>query len=578
MLTTPRPRPLSRLLAATLACVAAAGTACGADSYDPATAQLTIPTLTLGGATYSTMVITVGAIVSGPQGTAPLTAADSYNPALNQLTVPAVVVAGKTYYNVVVTVGNLVSIGGVTGADTFDGAHLTMPLVQTGGKIYRNVVASVGPILSVAGGFPGAAPDTYNTLTRALAVGTVAYAGHVYTNVVVTGGSVVSAAGVYATASEANLHSFTGTDGATPFNGLVQGSDGNFYGTTSGGGAHSGGTAFVMTPAGVVTVLHSFGAVGDGISPAIMPLVQGSDGNFYGTTIAGGAYGQGTVFLLTPGGTETPLYSFAGGVDGAQPYGGVIFGSDGNLYGTTYAGGQFTYGTFYRVTPAGVETVLHDFGGSLTDGAQPRVGVVLGKDLNFYGTTYTGGQSGNGTVYQVTSTGTETPLYAFTGGVDGGTPSRMILASDGNFYGTTVYGGAHNVGAVFRFSPTGGEAGIYSFSGTFGPTSPVGTVDGANPNRGLIEGSDGNLYGTTFFGGTYDEGTVFKVTRTGVETVVYSFSGNGSVPNSTDGAHPAGLMQARDGSFYGTTVIGGANTNYSTSGNGAIFRLSNVIP
>ena len=236
---------------------------------------------------------------------------------------------------------------------------------------------------------------------------------------------------------------------------LLQGSDGNFYGTTAYGGIGGGGTGvsvtgdgtvFKMTPTGEETVLHLFAAApADGTYPAV--LIQGSDGNFYGTTGAGGANNAGTVFKLTPEGVETILYSFGGGSDGGGGVG-LVQASDGNFYGTTGAGGANNVGTVFKLTPEGVETVLYSFSGtsySGPDGANPVGQLVQGSDGNFYGVTSFGGLPSPvvmntttcGTVFKVTPEGVETILHRFSG-PDGQDPNGLVQGSDGNFYGTTV--------------------------------------------------------------------------------------------------------------------------------------------
>jgi uncharacterized repeat protein (TIGR03803 family) len=233
---------------------------------------------------------------------------------------------------------------------------------------------------------------------------------------------------------------------------LIQGSDGYFYGTTGANGTSDDGTVFKITPSGTETVLHAFPKTGtDGEIP-YAGLIQGRDGNFYGTTYFGGANGLGTVFRVTPSGTETVLYSFAGGSDGEHPYAGVIQGSDGNFYGTTYQGGTSGYGTVFKLTPSGTETVLYSFAGSSSDGANPEAGLIQGSDGNFYGNTYLGGASNLGTVFQLTPSGTETVLRAFAGGSsDGANPSaNLIQSSDGNLYGSTGAGGTSGHGTFFK--------------------------------------------------------------------------------------------------------------------------------
>jgi len=356
---------------------------------------------------------------------------------------------------------------------------------------------------------------------------------------------------------ETVLYSFTGgtTDGVSPRAALIQGSDGNFYGTTSGGGTSNTGTVFKVTPAGVETVLYSFaGGTTDGVSPRAA-LIQGSDGNFYGTTASGGTSGKGTVFKVTPAGVETVLYSFTGGTtDGSVPVAALIQGSDGNFYGTTSSGGASSVGTVFKITPAGVETALHSFAGGTSDGGQPIAALIQGGDGNFYGTTSSGSANNTGTVFKITPAGVETVLHSFASGTDGFGPlAALIQGSDGNFYGTTSSGGTNNNGTVFKITPAGVETVFYSFSG--------GT-DGSQPQAALIQGADGNFYGTTLSGGTTTNGTVFKITPAGAETVLYSFD------SGPEGQTPTGLIQGSDGNFYGTTSRGG------TSGNGTVFKVT----
>lgn len=351
------------------------------------------------------------------------------------------------------------------------------------------------------------------------------------------------------------LHSFAGgsSDGKNPYHALILASDGNFYGTTLTGGASNGGVIFEISPGGNASVLYSFA------STPYSQVIQGSDGNFYGTTAGGGTYGRGTIFKVTPGGSESVLYSFPSG--GSDPYTGVIQGSDGNFYGTTGAGGSTDNGTVFEMTPAGVETQLYAFPKTGSGGNQPYAGLVQGSDGNFYGTTYFGGANGFGTVFRITPAGTETILYSFAGGSDGEDPyAGLIQGSDGNFYGTTYQGGAHNFGTIYRITPGGTETVLYAFSG--------GSSDGANPEAGVIQGSDGNLYGSTYNGGSGGLGTVFELTLVGAgagtETILHSFAGG-----SSDGSNPsANLIQGGDGALYGSTYAGG------TSNDGTFFKVT----
>jgi uncharacterized repeat protein (TIGR03803 family) len=298
--------------------------------------------------------------------------------------------------------------------------------------------------------------------------------------------------------TESVFHSFA----SMPWAGLMQASDGNFYGTTASGGTAGHGTVFKMTPSGTESVLYSFPA---GSSEPYCGLIQGTDGNFYGTTGANGTSDDGTVFQITPSGTETVLHAFPKtGTDGQIPYAGLIQGSDGNFYGTTYFGGSHGFGTVFKVTPGGTETVLYSFAGG-SDGEHPYAGVIQGSDGNFYGTTYQGGTSGYGTVFKLTPSGTETVLYSFAGGSsDGADPvAGVTQGTEGNFYGNTSLGGADNLGTVFELTPSGTETILHAFAG--------GSSDGANPSANLVQSSDGNLYGSTGAGGSSGDGTFFEV-------------------------------------------------------------------
>jgi uncharacterized repeat protein (TIGR03803 family) len=361
------------------------------------------------------------------------------------------------------------------------------------------------------------------------------------------------------------LHSFqVFSNGENPMAGLVQGSDGNFYGTTVFGGTNGYGTVFQISTNGALITLYSFTGGSDGRTPGDAGLVQGSDGNFYGTTVGGGTNNWGTVFKISAGGTLTTLYSFTGYPnDGAGPRAGLVQGSDGFFYGTTSAGGTNDQGTVFKIATNGTLTILYSFPGGSgtggTGGGGPN-GLVQGSDGFLYGTTGWGGTYNDGTVFKITINGTLTSLYSFTGGTDGAAPAAGLVAgSDGFLYGTTGWGGAYGsggagYGTVFKISTKGAFTSLYSFAGG---------NDGANPYAGLAQGSDGNLYGTTFGGGgTHGHGTVFQISTNGILTGLYSFT------RGSDGAGPNGLVQGSDGNFYGTTGGGG------TSNVGTVFRLS----
>jgi uncharacterized repeat protein (TIGR03803 family) len=353
--------------------------------------------------------------------------------------------------------------------------------------------------------------------------------------------------------TESVLYSFNGIpDGRDPRGGVVLDAQRNLYGTTQMGGASNVGVVFQVTSAGEETVRYSFVHPGhDGYNP-VAGLVRDKNGNLYGATPAGGASLLGTVFKVTPGGTETLIYSFTGGADGSIPEAGLLQDAQGNLYGTTSAGGARNFGTVFKVTQAGVEKVLHSFTGP--DGIGPYAGLVRDKKGNFYGTTVMGGASNFGTVFKMTPTGTVTLLHSFTlGRKDGSRPKAgLVLDAKGNLYGTTFENGAFGLGTVFEVTPAGTEMILHSFSRM---------PDGNGPYAGLVRDGQGNLYGTTSAGGTSNAGTIFKVTPSGKETILYSFKG-------TDGRAPlAALVRDAQGNFYGTTSGGGAQ------GFGTVFKL-----
>jgi uncharacterized repeat protein (TIGR03803 family) len=352
------------------------------------------------------------------------------------------------------------------------------------------------------------------------------------------------------------LHSFTGTnDGQNPFAGLVQGSDGYFYGTTYQGATNNRGGVFRISTNGALTCLYSFTGGDDGGAP-YAGLVQGSSGYFYGTTETGGTNGDGTVFKISTNGALTSLYSFTGGNDGANPYAGLVQGSDGSLYGTTSSGGKYTNGTVFKIGISGAFTNLYSFTGG-NDGGAPYAGLVRGSDGYLYGTTVDGGTNNYGTVFKISTNGVPAASYLFTGGNDGWNPyAGLVQGSNGSFYGTTQAGGV-GWGTMFKISTNLALTGLHSFS-----MSP----EGANPYAGLVQGSDGYLYGTTTGGGTNGTGTVFRLSTNGASAGLYAFTGG------NDGATPyAGLVQGSDGNFYGTTRAGGSNNL------GTVFRLT-VVP
>ena len=372
------------------------------------------------------------------------------------------------------------------------------------------------------------------------------------------------------------LVNFTGTNGASPASTIIQGTDGNFYGTTIAGGSSNNcqngcGTVFKMAPSGTLTTLYSVTQA----NASIAGIVQGRDGNFSGATYGGGSYlgdcislGCGTVVKITPSGTVTTLYLFCsqlGCTDGANPYGTPVQAADGNFYGVTADGGAsgncppyppYGCGTVFKLTPSGTLTTLYNFCSQpqCADGYQPN-SLIQGADGNFYGTTQQGGAVCDcGTVFKITPTGTLTTLHSFNGAGNSSNPNAVTQGTDGNLYGTTL-----NYGTVFTITTSGSFFTLYSFV-----NGPPGT--GIMP-FGLVQGSDGNFYGTTGGGGNNHNcqggcGTIFEITPLGALTTLYTFDGN-------DGSAPHGeLVQGADGNFYGTTSGGGS------AGDGTVFSLS----
>ena len=370
------------------------------------------------------------------------------------------------------------------------------------------------------------------------------------------------------------------TDGMTPPAPLVQATDGDFYGTTglNGGSFAGAGTIFKITAGGNLTTLYTFCSQPNcsdgfiGVEDAA-PLVQATDGNFYGATFGGGGCASagdakdcGTIFKITSGGALTTLYTFCSQpncTDGAAPNG-LVQAANGDFYGTTSQGGgaapPYGAGTVFKITAGGSLTTLYTFCSqpNCADGGTPGGSLVRATDGNLYGTTGTSGLTGTGpgTFFKITPAGTLTTL----GYIAGSPTGTLVQATDGNFYGTTA-----RAGTIFKITP----------AGTLTTLAEVGGF----PYAGLVQATDGNFYGTTYVGGTVfcggieDNycGSVFKVTPTGTLTTLYNFC---SQPNCADGSYPiAGLIQATNGKLYGTTLAGGANFVPGYGSAGTVFSL-----
>jgi uncharacterized repeat protein (TIGR03803 family) len=351
------------------------------------------------------------------------------------------------------------------------------------------------------------------------------------------------------------LYTFTnGTDGASPKAALTLGADGNFYGTSSGNVADAG-SIFRITPAGAFTSLMSFGSNGGGGPQG--PMLQGPDGTFYGTTFYTG--GSGSIFTITPAGSFSTFYQFgATQGDGRYPADSIARDAAGNLYGITTGGGGGPYGTVYKVTAGGNESLFHVFTNG-ADGSYPYGGLHWGSDGNLYGTTSDGGNMyAGGTLFRVTPAGDFTTLYSFGTGSDASNPlGGVVQGGDGNLYGTSAAGGAHSSGAVFKVTPAGVETVLYSFTGG---------ADGFGPQPGLLLAGDGNFYGVTEYAAAPASGTVFRITPSGTLTTLYSFTGG------ADGNMPNALTDGGDGFVYGTTFSGGSANQYGT-----VFKLGPVV-
>jgi uncharacterized repeat protein (TIGR03803 family) len=409
-----------------------------------------------------------------------------------------------------------------------------------------------GTNLSDGGNISGAATSRLTVHSASLAdAGTYSVVVGNADGVAASSGAVLTVLPITAPATAlTTVYSFTGgNDGANP-NALLRVANGSFYGTAQNGGTNLAGTVFQMAAGGAVTGLYSFTGGDDGATP-FAALAQGPDGNFYGTAFQGGAVDNGTVFRVTASGVLSNLVSFNIS-NGDLPYAGLTLGDDLNFYGTTYQGGAGSLGTAFRVSTTGTLTTLFSFANG-PEGGFLAAGLLKGSDGSFYGTTYKGGASGNGTVFRLTANGALTTLVSFNKSNGAFPLAELVQDAGGMFYGTTTSGGAYTNGTVLRMTPAGLLTTLYSFGGG---------VDGSYPAAALLLGSDGNFYGTTAYGGAYGDGIVFRLTPDGTLTTLVSFDGYA-------GANPeAALIEDADGSLLGTTQNGGA------SNAGVIFRLS----
>jgi uncharacterized repeat protein (TIGR03803 family) len=363
------------------------------------------------------------------------------------------------------------------------------------------------------------------------------------------------------------LYKFTKlTNAAFPYAGVIQDAMGNLYGTTTLGGPGAGtGTIFKLSRTDKETVLYRFKGGPYGEYPQ-SGLIQGPNGNLYGTTPSSVDACCGTVFKLNKFGKEHVLYLFTGGSDGSDPLAGLTEDSRGNLYGTTFQGGNMSAcppygcGVVYKVSQTRQETVLHAF--MDTDGKSPQGGVVQDASGNLYGTTYYGGLKTFGTVFKLSKTGKESVLHNFRGSPDGANPAAGLMRDAvGNLYGTTYSGGSDNCGTIFKVDTAGKTTVMYSFE--------TGGSDGCGPLAGLTEDSRGNLYGTTAYGGS-GFGVIFKLSQRGKETVLHRFTGGADGGWSFAG----GVILDAEGNLYGTAQVGGDLSCNKPTGCGIVFKLT----
>lgn len=342
------------------------------------------------------------------------------------------------------------------------------------------------------------------------------------------------------------------TDGAHPHGHLTPGTDGNFYGINySGGNAGGGGTIFKLTQAGVYSVIHSMNLSTEG-GQSYSSLTLGSDGNLYGTAYGGGQNGYGTIFKVTTGGTLTVLKHLSP-ADGTYPQSDIIQAKDGNFYGTCSGGGQYNAGVIFKVTKTGVYSIAKSFSSS-ADGGSPNGGLVQDNDGAFYGITRSGGSKGGGTIYKLTTANAYSVIHPLDYNNEGNSSSAaLVKGNDGSLYAMTTYGGSYNYGILFKTTTTGTFTILNSFNGAAKGNIPYGS---------FIKGSDSAYYCTTSSGGAYNHGSIVKICG-GKTTVLFSFNKN------VHGGYPKGnLLLASNGSFYGMTSTGGLNNS------GTIFKIT----
>jgi uncharacterized repeat protein (TIGR03803 family) len=360
------------------------------------------------------------------------------------------------------------------------------------------------------------------------------------------------------------VYTFTGgtTGAANPnYVTLVQGTSGALYGTSYNGGSKSEGTFFSVTTSGAFTLLYSFGtATKDGTWPT-GGLTLGTDGNFYGTTNLGGSSSQGTIFKMTTAGVETILHNFNSATDGAFPFGPPIEASNGDFYGTASGGGK-DEGLVYQITSTGTYTTIFTFSG--TNGAVPIAPPVQGVDGYLYVVASVGGGEGCGAVAKISTAGVLDNYYSFPcqdGGGGANPIGPLVQAASGNFYSTTEAGGTNGQGTIYQITTGLVATVLYNFGAS--------VTDGADPSSGLLLATDGNYYGSTEAGGTYDDGILFNTSTAGAYDDLYSFNNSA---NQTQESPLAPPVQATNGTLYGVTEFGG------TDNKGTVYSLNMGLP
>jgi uncharacterized repeat protein (TIGR03803 family) len=436
---------------------------------------------------------------------------------------------------------------GSSGTDSF-------PFYGDGSAITK---LPVGKTIAVPIVVSGSGPMAYTASSSVPGLQSVIKTGYRVMNVHVT---YTGTTGTFST-----LHAFTGTDGASPSTGLNIGSGTLLYGVSATGGSNNFGEVYQTTTPGTFAPLYSFTGGADGSSPE-GPLATANSTSstaLYGVTEAGGTSSFGTIYTLTTSGSLTTQYTFSGGADGGNPYAGLTFvtGSNEGFFGVTANGGANSAGTIFKITTTGSFSTLYSFTGG-NDGANPKTSLTLGSDGNLYGTTIAGGTNSHGAIYEVLLSNSSAPafrsLYSFSGGTDGASPYGRLAAGSGVLYGTVETGGTSNFGGVYEITNSG-TAGGFGFSTIY---SFTGGADGGNPFAGAVLASDGNLYGVTETDGTNNFGTIYQLTTSGSIATLYTFTGG------SDGGNPyAPLLEGVTGDLFGTTTTGGANSK------GTIFQL-----